>query len=159
MCATQSNHQIFVNIDLERHSDLDINVKVTRLFWFTDYKRTMTTAQDQQSIDKRKEDAQVYLASHHIKELYAKLVYEATLYRVNEPLEYFRSRLEDFAQHGLTHERSYPRIIFIIGETREIQAYCYRQLCEKFRMTYVKYVHIFVTNFSVFQKIFKLTVH
>jgi hypothetical protein len=91
-----------------------------------------------ESVKQRMDEAQIYLAQNHIKELYAKLVYEVTLYRVNEPIDYFVSRLKDIEQHGLEHSRSYPRVYFVLGETRELQAYCYRQLCEKFRMRYVK---------------------
>lgn len=49
--------------------------------------------------------AKDYLNKHNIKNIYEKLVYEVTLFRPKDPIQYFINRLEELKKKVLLHSK------------------------------------------------------
>jgi len=92
---------------------------------------------------------QDYFAQNRIKELYARLVYEVTLYRPNDPIQFMISRLEDFKKIKKEQKQkvldptvcampNIPKVIFVLGAPRSGKSTNAKKIADVLDMHYVK---------------------
>ena len=109
--------------------------------------------------------AQQYLSKHRVKELYARLVFEVTLYRPNDPIAFMMKRLTEFKQMKIDKKLQVfdpalcslphlPKLVLVLGPPGSGKTFISKKLCEEFEMNYIKFVptmrFLFLTHPSFF---------
>lgn len=78
-----------------------------------------TTEEQKQHLIRIKE-AQEYLASHRVKEIYSKLVYELVVNRPNHAVPFMIERLKEIKEIGLDKPRQpKPRLISVVTDCKD----------------------------------------
>ncbi|EFC48771.1 predicted protein [Naegleria gruberi] len=81
---------------------------------------SLPTSEEQKQNLERIKQAQDYLASHRIKELFSKLIYELIVHRPNQAYPALVDRLKQIKEFGMEATTSpKPRLIGIITDTKE----------------------------------------
>ncbi|KAG2386928.1 hypothetical protein C9374_001963 [Naegleria lovaniensis] len=81
---------------------------------------SLPTSEEQKQHLHRIKEAQEYLSSHRVKELYSKLVYELVVNRPNQAIPFMIERLKEIKDIGLDKPRQpRPRLISVVTDCKD----------------------------------------